>query len=72
MCLLLVAKDRDHSSGGWQLHTEVCLVNDNPELDDGVSAEDGVVWVADVYHVEGYRLRPLCIPFAECYTPFAT
>ena len=67
MCLLLVAEDRDHSSGGWQLHTEVCLVNDSPELDDGAEAEDGVVWVADVYHIECYCFRPLRTSFAECH-----
>ena len=47
--------------------TEVGLVDDSPKLDDGVAAEDGVVWVADVYHIEGYGLRPLSIAFAKCH-----
>ena len=66
-CLLLVVEDRDDSSSGWMLLAEVCLVNDSPELDDGAEAEDGVVWVADIYHIEGYGLRPLSIAFAKCH-----
>ena len=66
-CLLLVVEDRDDSSSGWMLLAEVCLVNDSPELDDGAEAEDGVVWVADVYHIECYCFRPLRTSFAECH-----
>jgi hypothetical protein len=40
-------------------------MDDRREIDDGVAVEDGVVRVVDVYHVEGYGLRPLCIPFVE-------
>ena len=40
-------------------------MDDRHEIDDGVAVEDGVVRVVDVYHVEGYGLRPLCIPFVE-------
>ena len=50
----LVAEDRDDSSGCRDFHAEVSLVDNCCELDDAVAAEDGIVWVGDVYHIEGY------------------
>ena len=40
-------------------------MDDCRELDDGVVVEDGVVRVVDVYHIEGYGFRPLCVPLAK-------
>ena len=40
------------------------------ELDDGVATEDGIVRVGNVYHVEGYQLRPLGVPFTEGHAQF--
>ena len=35
------------------------------KLHQGVSAEDGIVWIVDVHHIEGYCFCSLCDPFAE-------
>ena len=35
------------------------------ELDKGVAAEDGVVGVVDVYHIESDCLCSVGVPFAE-------
>ena len=40
------------------------------ELDDGVATEDGIVWVGNVHHIEGYELRSLGVPFAEGHIQF--
>ena len=40
------------------------------ELDDGVAAEDGIVRVVNVYHVEGDELCPLGVPFTESDVQF--
>ena len=62
---LLVAEDCDDSSGRWHLHAEVCLIDDCRELDDGVAAEDGIVWLSDVYNIEGYELCSLGVAFSK-------
>ena len=67
---LLVAEDRDDPFGCWQLHAKVCLVDDCREVNNVVATEDGVVRVADVYHIEGYGLRPLCVALAEGHIQF--
>jgi len=36
------------------------------EFDQSVAAEDGVVRVVDVHHIEGYCFGSLCGPFAKC------
>ena len=36
------------------------------EFDQSVAAEDGVVRVVDVHHIEGYCFGSLRGPFAEC------
>ena len=46
------------------------MVDDCCELDDAVAAEDGVEWISNVYHVEGYELRPLAVTFAEGHVQF--
>ena len=35
------------------------------EFDQGIAAEDGVVGVVDVYHIESYCFCSLGVPFAE-------
>ena len=41
------------------------MIDDCLELDDAVAAEDGIVWVGDVYHIEGYELFSLGVAFAK-------
>ena len=43
------------------------MVDDCCELDDVVAAEDGIVWVGNVYHVKGYELCSLGIAFAKSH-----
>jgi len=61
----LVAKDRDDSSGCWDFHAQEGLIDNCRKLDDVVAAEDGIVWVGDIYHIEGYYFCSLCVAFAE-------
>ena len=35
------------------------------ELDECITAKDGVVGVVDVYHIESYHLCSLIAPFVE-------
>ena len=35
------------------------------ELDECITAKDGVVGVVDVYHIEIYRFCSLCAPFTK-------
>ena len=53
--------------GYCHFHAEVSLTYHCRELDDAVAAEDGVVWVGNVYHVEGYKLCSLGVAFAKGY-----
>ena len=69
-CFFLVAEDCDDSSGRWHLHAEVCLIDDCLELDDGVVTEDSIVWVGDAYHIKGYELCSLDVPFTESHVQF--
>ena len=69
-CLLLIAEDRQDSSVHWYLHAEVCLIDDCLELDDGVVTEDSIVWVGDAYHIKGYELCSLGVPFTESHVQF--
>ena len=41
------------------------MVDNCCKLDDAVAAKDGIVWVGNVYHVEGYELCSLGVAFAE-------
>jgi len=41
------------------------LIDDCRELDNTVAAEDGIVWVSDVYHIEGYNLCSLGVAFEK-------
>ena len=43
------------------------MINDCRELDDVVAAEDGIVWVGDVYHIEDYELCSLGVAFAKAH-----
>ena len=43
------------------------MVDDCYKLDDSITAEDGIVWVCNVYHVEGYKLCSLGVAFAKGY-----
>ena len=40
-------------------------MNHYRELDQGIAAEDGIVGVVDVYHIESYCFCCLGVPFAE-------
>ena len=61
----LVAEDRDDSSGCRDFHAEVNLVDNCCELDDAVAAEDGIVWLGYIYHIEGYELCSLGVAFSN-------
>ena len=41
------------------------MIDNCRELDEAVAAEDGIVWVGDVYHIEGYELCSLGVAFAK-------
>ena len=41
------------------------MIDDCRELDDTVAAEDGIVWVGYVYHIEDYELCSLGVAFAK-------
>ena len=62
---LLGAEDHDDCSGCRDFHAEVSLVDNGCELDDTVAAEDGIVWVGYVYHIEGYELCSLGVAFSK-------
>ena len=50
----LVAEDHDDSSGCWDFPAQEGLIDNCRKLDDAIAVEDGIVWVDDVYHIEGY------------------
>ena len=41
------------------------MVDNCCKFDDTVAVEDSIVWVGDVYHIEGYEFYSLGIAFAE-------
>ena len=41
------------------------MIDNCCKLDDAVAAEDGIVWVGDIYHIEGYYFCSLCVAFTE-------
>ena len=41
------------------------MIDDCRGLDDAVAAGDGIVWVGDVYHIEGYEICSLGVAFAK-------
>ena len=53
------------TAGCWQFHTQVQLVDYRCKVDKGVAAENGIVGVVDVYHIEGDCFCSLGTPFAE-------
>ena len=40
-------------------------MDDGCEFDDGVAAEDGIVWVVDFHHINGDCLSSLCVIIVE-------
>ena len=42
-------------------------MDDGCEFDDGVAAEDGIVWVVDVHYIEGYSFGSLSVALSECH-----
>ena len=59
-CFFLIAEDRDDSSGCWDFHAQEGLIDNCYKLDDAVATEDGIVWVGDIYHIEGI-IFVLCV-----------
>ena len=43
------------------------MIDDCRGLDDAVAGKDGIVWVVNAYHVEGYKLCSLGVAFAKGY-----
>ena len=43
----------------------VFLIDDCCKLNDTVAAEDSIVWVGYVYHIEGYELCSLGVAFSK-------
>ena len=43
------------------------MIDDCRKPDDAVAAKDGIVWVGNVYHIEGYELCSLGVAFAKSH-----